>query len=99
MNLTNPYWAPEAVYSTGVKGQKTFENHRGFFFKLPHPDIQTSGFYFGENPGYGRRQLVFRSDPEYYAVDRTVPSSGGVPKYNPRDPIYAFDRSKFTEKK
>ena len=70
----------------------------GFFFKLPHPDVTTAGYYFGENPVDGRRELVFRSDPEYYSVDNTIPSSGKVPKINPYDPIYSFSREKFTKK-
>ena len=98
MNLTHPYWAPKPIFSTGQKGQRTFENNLGFFFKLPHPDIQTAGTYFGENPEYGRRELVFRSDPEYFSVQNTISSSGGLPKYNPYDPIYAFSREKFTKK-
>ena len=95
MNITSPYWTPPPIFSTGTKGQRSFENNNGFFFQLPHPDIQTAGFYFGENPVDGRNELVFRSDPEYHAVDRTIPSSGGVPKYNIHDPIYSFQRSQF----
>ena len=98
MNLTNPYWTPKPIFSTGTKGQKSFANNLGFFFKLPVADIQTSGYYFGENPIPDRRELVFRSEPEYYAVDGKVPSSGGLPKYDPRDPMYAFKRSDYTKK-
>lgn len=98
MNITNPYWTPPPIFNTGQKGQQSFENSYGFFFQLPHADVQTAGFYFGENPGYGRRELAFRSDPEYHAVDKTIPASGGVPKYNIYDPIYSFKREKFVRK-
>ena len=85
-------------FSTGSKSQKQFENNLGFFFKLPHPEVSTAGFYFGENPGYGRRELVFRSDPEYFTVDNTIRSSGNVPEINPYNPIYKFKRSDHTKK-
>ena len=100
MNLTNPYWSPPLLLKS-QRGKTGFENHLGFFFKQVHPDIQTAGWNFGENPGYGRRELVLSGGerPQYYAVTNTLPASGGVPKYNPRDPIYKMKRSDYTIKK
>ena len=99
MNLTNPYWSTPAMFDTH-KGLLGYENHRGFFFKIPHPDIQTSGYYFGENPMYGRRELVMAGGerPQYYAVGGILPASGGVPKYDPRSANYNVKRSNFTKK-
>ena len=100
MNLTNPYWTPPLMLKH-QQGKNGFENHLGFFFKPLPPDIQTSDWYFGENPGYGRRELVMKGGerPEYYAVTNTLPASGGLVKYDPRDPIYKVKRSDFTVKK
>ena len=98
MNLTHPYWNPPAEFKPH-KGLLGPENHRGFFFKLPHPDIQTAGWYFGENPMPDRRELSFKANPEYFAVDGILPASGGVPKFDPRKEIYKYKRSDFTVKK
>ena len=99
MNLTNPFWTPPPFIRRD-QGKLGFENHRGFFFKLPHPDIQTSGWNFGENPGYGRRELVMKGGerPQYFAVQNTIPASGRLPKYDVRDPIYKMKRSDYTVK-
>ena len=96
MNITNPYWNGDPMFLPH-KGLAPINNH-GFFFKLPHRDVQTAGFYFGENPGYGRRELASRSDPEYFAVQGKIPASGGVPQINPKNPIYKFKRSDFVQK-
>ena len=96
MNLTNPYWAPPSFLQPH-KGLNAINNY-GFFFKLPHTDIQTAGYYFGENPVYGRRELVSSAQPEYHAVDGIIPASGGLPMINPKNPIYSFKREKVTKK-
>ena len=95
MNLTNPYWNDAPMFKTH-KGMRRFENNLGFFFKLPVADVQTAGFYFGDNPGYGRRELVMRSDPEYYAAGGVIRASGGVPEIDVKNPIYKFKRSDYT---
>jgi hypothetical protein len=95
MNPTNPYWTPDPAYVKKTS-LKPITNTLGFQFNLPWPDLSTSGFYYGENPVYGRRQLVYRSDPEYYARQNIIPSIGGVPRVNPYDKIYQFSREKYT---
>ena len=95
-NLTNVYWNPPSFLQPH-RGLKQIDNY-GFLFKLPHPSIQTAGFYYGENPGYGRRELVYSDQPEYYAVDNTIPSSGGLPMVNLKNPYYSFKRSSVTKK-
>ena len=96
-NATSPYWAPQTIYSTGHKSQKRYDGY-GFTFKLPWNDVSTAGWYFGENPVPQRHELVFRSDPEWGAVEDTIPASGGVPKYNPYDKNLQFRRSKYVRK-
>ena len=99
MNPQNPYWTVPAMFKAH-KGLQGYQNNLGFFFKTPVADIQTSGYYWGDNPGYGRRELVMAGGerPQYYAVDGTLPGSGGVPKYDPKSPYYKVKRSAFTKK-
>ena len=59
---------------------------------------ETHGPGFGENPVPQRHELVFRSDPEWGAVENTIPASGGGPKYNPYDKNLQFRRSKYVRK-
>jgi len=94
MNPTNPYWqAPQLK----LKGKMPIAHNIGFSFTLPWPDVVSpAGFYNGQGAMPGRKELVFRDDPEYFAIQGVVPSSGGIPRINPYDPIYKFDRSKFT---
>ena len=96
-NATNPYWTPEAVYTWGKKSQPQTDGY-GFTFKLPWQTPVTSGWYFGEGPVPQRSEMVFRSDPEYYAIDNTIPASGGVPAVNLYDKAFQFRRSKYTRK-
>ena len=96
-NATHPYWTPESVYNWGQKSQHTYDGY-GFTFKLPWRDPVTCGWYFGEGPVPQRQEMIYRSDPEYYAIYNTVPSSGGLPKYNLYDPAFTFNRSKYVQK-
>ena len=96
MNLTNPYWS-QPSYLKSQRGLKPMNNY-GFLFKLPHHNVVTAGYYYGENPGYGRRELVFSDQPEYFAVDGKIPASGGLPLIDPKDPIFKFKRSNVTKK-
>lgn len=95
MNLTNVYWSAPSFLQPH-RGLQPMDNY-GFMFKLPHPGVTTVGYYHGENPGYGRRELVFSDQPEWYAVDGKIPASGGMPLTNPKDPAYTFKRSTVTK--
>lgn len=95
MNPTQPYWTPPFKYKI-TKFQKPVVNTYGFQFTLPWPQTTTAGFYYGEGAVPGRRELVYRPDPEWFATQNIVPSSGGVPQINPYDPVYKFDREKYT---
>jgi len=95
MNPTNPFWTPEPQFARQTN-LKPITNTLGFLITLPWPDVTTMGQYFGEGPQYGRRELVYRSDSEYYARQNIIPSIGGVPRINPWDKIYKFSREKYT---
>lgn len=99
MNAIHPFWQPPKFFV----GQKSFKqtltpiaNNLGFQFQLPHPLPVTAGFYDGQNPMDGRRELVFSSNPEYFAVNNTVPSAGGVPLINPYTKAMQFSRRSVT---
>lgn len=95
MNPTQPYWTPPPVYSTR-KTLKPVANTYGFQFTLPWPQPTSAGTYFGEGAVPGRRELVYRSDPEWHAVQNILPSSGGVPLINPYTAEMKFDREHYT---
>ena len=99
MNVTHPFWqAPKQFV-----GQKSFKQTLapitrtlGFQFQMPWPLPQSAGFYYGQNPVWGRRELVFSGQPEYFAVGNTIPSAGGVPLVNPYTPEMRFSRRNVT---
>ena len=93
MNPTNPYWTAPQITTTA---QKPVTHTPGFTFVLPWPDVTTAGFYYGQGAAPDRRELVFRSDPEYFPRGGIVPSSAGIPRINPYNPIYKFDRERHT---
>jgi hypothetical protein len=96
MNPTQPYWTPEPWTQTTRFNKKQLANTLGFTIGLPWPEVTTAGQYFGENPVYGRRELVYRSDAEYFARQNIIPSVAGIPSINPYDRIYKFSREKYT---
>ena len=96
MKATNPYYtAPDTDYA--VSSTMPLTGHLGFTIDIPHTAPMSAGFYFGENPVIGRRELVTRADPEYFAIDHTIPMlTEKVPLVNLADPSYQFSRAKFT---
>ena len=93
MNPTNPYWTPSTIKR---KSLPPITNTLGFQFTLPWPDVQTAGWYHGQGAIPGRKELVFRADPEYFPVQGIVPSTAGIPRINPYAPEFKFDRGKYT---
>ena len=101
MNVTHPFWQPPREFV----GQKNFSQTQtpiarnlGFQFQIPWPLPATAGFYDGQNPIWGRRELVFSGNPEYFAVGNTIPSAGGVPLINPYSREMQYSRENFTNK-
>ena len=92
---TNPYWDPPTVFKTR-KMLKPIARDLGFQFALPWPLPVSAGFYHGENPVWGRKQQVTASQPEWFATDNIIPSSGGIPLVNPHTAEMKFNRSQFT---
>ena len=94
---TNPYWEPPVVFKTR-KFLKPIARDWGFQWTLPWPLPVTAGPYFGQNPQWGRRQNVYRSDGEWFATDNIIPSTAGIPLMNPYTEEMRFDREKYTER-
>ena len=96
MNPTHPYWEPPTDFQTR-KTLKPIARDLGFQFNIPWPLPVSAGYYFGENPPPGRKELVYDSRPEWYAVDNVIPSTAGIPLMNPYTEEMKFDRSKYTQ--
>ena len=97
MQATNPYWTPPAQFKT-VKYLKPIARDLGFQFHLPWPLPVSAGYYYGENPVWGRKESVYSSQPEWFATDHIIPSSGGIPLMNPYTKEMTFNRQDYTVK-
>ena len=95
MNLTNPYWTPPTEYRE-KNSLWDFTRDLGFRWNLPWPLPVSAGYYFGEQPEWGRRQHVFRSDPEWFAFGDVIPSTAGTPMVKPYSDEIKFQRSDYT---
>lgn len=95
MILTKNYYLNTA--SEIERSQPVFAD-KGYSLDIPANDISTAGWQFEKPNTWGKENvLITRPDPEYFAPDNVI-RSNVLPQINPKDPIYAFDRSKFTYK-
>ena len=94
MQVTSPYWfQPEFK---PVLRDKPIVGHLGFKTSIPWPAPVTVGaMYFGEGALPDRRTVETSPFGEYFAVNNTVPSSGGVALYDTSDPIFTHSRERF----
>jgi len=70
----------------------------GYSLDIPANDIYTAGWIFKKPETWGRENnLITRPDPEYFAPGGII-RSNVIPHINPNDPVYSFDRSKYTYK-
>jgi len=100
MNFTHPYWTPDASFRT-QKFLKPISNNIGFTFQLPWPAPVTAGYYYGEGGEniFGRRTQVTDSRPEYFTVGGDVmPTTGGIPAFDPHGKVMTFSRKKYTKR-
>ena len=75
----------------------------GYSVSIPWNDVTTAGWYNYRTDiniqiqMWGtENKLVMRDDPEFFAPDDLLRSTGGIPTINLNDPIYAFDRANYT---
>ena len=94
MNITNPMFTQP---SYPISFQPPMTGHLGYQIDVPHAPPVATPFYYGEDPQWGRRELVMRSDPEYFAIGNVVPMlTEKIPLVDISDPSYSFSRAKFT---
>ena len=92
---TKNYFLNEA--STVERSQPVFAD-LGYSLDIPWNDIITTGWVESKPSNYGSENLLItRSDPEYFAPNNVI-RSNVLPHINVNDPVYQFDRSKFTYK-
>lgn len=96
MRATNPFYtAPDTDYTVSYTMPLT--GHLGYQIDIPYEAPMATPFYFGENPVIGRRELVTRPDPEYFAIDNVVPMlTEKIPLVDLSDPSYSFSRAQYT---
>ena len=85
------YHAPEF----GIQRSEPYFRDYGHSFTIPWILPHTVGFWDqGTIPT--ERKLITRSDPEYFATNNVVRSTGGQPVIDLSDPAYAFDRADYS---
>ena len=94
MQATSPYWFQPEFQP--VIRSKPIAGTLGFKTNIPWPAPVTVGaIYSGDGALPDRREISTAPFGEYYAVNNIIPSSGGVPLYNIKDPVFTFSRDNF----
>ena len=94
MQVTSPYWfQPEF---RPVFRAKPIVNTLGFQTNIPWPAPVTVGaIYSGDGALPDRRTIETSPFGEYFAINNTVPASGGVSLFDTSDPIFTYSRDNF----
>ena len=100
MQTTSPYWNQQVEFAAKRTIQGA-SGHLGFQTRIPWPlPVTVGAMYMGEGALPDRRE-VGHIPPgeapwgEYYAIDNTIPSAGGIPLINVNDPIYQYSRDRW----
>lgn len=94
MQVTSPYWFRPEFQS--IASDKPMVHTLGFQMSLPWPAPVTVGaLYTGDGALPDRRTIETSPFGEYFAVNDTVPTTGGVDLYKTTDPIYTYSRDDF----
>ena len=96
-SFTSAYW-DQGPNFVEVSGSLPIARNLGFMFDIPRRQPIAGPWFYGEGRNYiaGDRREVYRSDPQYTAVDNVIPTLNGKPMVDISDPAYTFDRSRFT---
>ena len=101
MSATKSFYLNEST-QINRGNEQYIDKSVGYSLDIPWNDIWTSGWIeakpsHGMEPVWGtERQLTTRPDPEYWAPDNIVRTTGKIPIINVKDPRYKFQRSKYT---
>ena len=91
--ITKNYYANEM---NQVRRSQAPWQDLGYSLDIPWNQVYSTGWQFGGNRwGEQEKVLITRPDPEFYAPDNII-RSNVIPEINPSNPIYQFDRSKYT---
>lgn len=94
MQVTSPYWFQPEFQR--VLSDKPLVGTLGFSMQIPWSGPVTVGaIYSGDGALPDRRTIETSPFGEYFAVNNTVPSSGGVSLYDTSDPIFTYSRDPF----
>ena len=92
--LSNAYWTAPTL-STSFP--PVISGNSGFLTTIPYPDVfSTPTTGEGNENIYGKRELVFTTLPQTFAVANVLPMSGGYPRLNTKGLAGTFRRSKYT---
>ena len=95
MNPSNVYWsAPQYTIQTMQP-----MDYLGFFINIPYEDpVSTPMGYAGEGSSdiYGKRELVYTTLPEIFAVGGILPTTAGFPRINPNSEAARHSREHYT---
>ena len=95
--FTGPQYPLQTV-SFNITKSEPFFGDLGYSLPIPWPEVTTYGWW-EEGPSYPTENvLITRRDPEYFAQNDLIRSNAGLPEIDVNDPIYQFDRSKYTFK-
>lgn len=87
----NSFHAPEFNL---LRSEPYFRDY-GHSFVIPWVMPHTAGYWnHGTIPT--EKKLITRDDPEFFATNNIIRSTGGMPVINPNDPTFQFDRSDYT---
>ena len=77
-----------------IQSEPYFRDY-GHSFAMPWVMPHTAGFWnHGTIPT--EKKLILRDDPEFFATNDIIPSTGRMPVIDPGDPVYRFDRNDFS---
>ena len=90
---TKNYYTNE---STHIKRGMEYMSDLGYSLEIPWNTIYTAGWQYKKPDIWGyERKLITKPDPEFWASGNTI-RSNVMPEINIHNPIYSFDRSKWT---
>ena len=87
--------APQNIFPTVTKSEPMFRN-QGFFLPIAWPLEYNTGWWFDGPNDVHARQLITRSDPEFFALNNTVRANNSLATINVNEPRYMFDRDDYT---
>ena len=91
---TKSYYTNESTHLE--RGMKPYTD-LGYSIEIPVNDIYTAGWQESRPDIWGyENKLITNSSPEFYAPGNVIRAVGGLPNIDVTNPIYAFDRSKYT---